>query len=148
MANQSQQRIPRFPRHSETVIHRDLDHRPSHLHDQGTKKASHLTVILEFSGYLCRNGFQGAAVIMEADPGDHADGLVDDIRRQTPKKRILAAKAPATHDIMPRIDLGEELGDVSGIALQVSIQADDYLTLRTLDAGRECGMLAIVPCQP
>ena len=68
---------------------------------------------------------------MEANPGDHADGLVDDIRGQTPKERILAAKAPAAHDIMPRIDLGEKRGDVSGIALKVSIQADDYLTLHT-----------------
>jgi hypothetical protein len=58
------------------VTHLDIDHRPAHLRDQGAEKSPHLPVVLEFSGYLWGNGFQGAAVIMEANPGDHTDGFV------------------------------------------------------------------------
>ena len=60
---------------------------------------------------------------------------------------VLALMAPATDEVVPLSQFGQQHGDVGWIVLQISIEADDHLSASHIKPSRHgCG-LAIVLAQ-
>ena len=55
--------------------------------------------------------------------------------------------APATHEVVPLTQFGQQHGDVGWIVLKISIQTDDHLPASHIKTSRHCCGLAIVLAQ-
>ena len=85
---------------------------------------------------------------MQPHPSHPADQAVGDPGGKFAlESGVLALMAPATHEVIPLSQFGQQHGDVGRIVLQISIEADDHLSASHIKPSRHgCG-LAIVLAQ-
>ena len=60
---------------------------------------------------------------------------------------VAALGAPAADDVVALFELGEEVGDLVGVVLEVTVHGEDEVTLGVVEAGGEGGGLAEVAAQ-
>ena len=62
--------------------------------------------------------------------------------------RVMAFALPATHDIKAFVELGEQLGDLRRIVLQIAVDRDNSFAVSSVKTGAQCRRLAKVAPQP
>ena len=92
-------------------------------------------------------GLQGAACVMDRDPGDPADHPVRNDRRDSADKpTILAVLPPARHDVKAILKPGDQHRYICGIILKVTVQRHEDLTAGLLKAcSQGCGLTSLMP---
>ena len=89
--------------------------------------------------------FQRAARVVDRHAGDEGDHAVGEDRGHPPQdEAVLAALAPAGHDVVAALQLGDHRRDVRGIVLQVAVHRDHDLATRLIEAGRKGCRLPII----
>ena len=85
---------------------------------------------------------------MDIDARELGHEPVCGARRDTAQDEVVAAlAAPSTHDVVAFFQLGEEVGDLVGIVLEVAIHGEDVIALGVVKAGGEGAGLAEVAAQ-
>ena len=116
---------------------------------QGRQKAVQFAVEIEIVDHLAAVGLQGAAVVVQLHAGDPGDQAIGQQGGQQPAQgRILAAVAPAAHQVKTLVQLLQQQRDVGRIVLQVAIEGDDHLAAAGVKTGCHRRRLAVIAPQP
>jgi hypothetical protein len=128
----------------------DLDLGDARPRDRGhgRDEAVHLGVQRDLLDERAPVGLERAAIVLDRHAGDLADQPVGDLRGDLAGYQlVLAVEAPADHDVVALVDLGEEVLDVARVVLQVAVHGDEDPAARLLDAGGHGGGLAVVAAE-
>src|SRR5450755_2858865 len=94
-------------------------------------------------------GLQRAAAVSDGNSSHLPDYAVGDHRRNLSRYEfVLPAVSPTYNDVIALVDLAQELLDIGGVILQVSVHGDEYLPDCIFDSGRHSRGLAVIAPEP
>ena len=112
---------------------------------EGGDEAVHFAVEGDVLDDFAAIGFEGGAEVVDVHAGDGGHELVCGAGGDAAQKEVVAALgAPAGDDVVALFELGEELGDLVWVVLEVAVHGEDELTPGVVEAGGEGGGLAEV----
>ena len=91
-------------------------------------------------------GLERGAEIVERHAGDPGHQPVGDFRRHSARPQIVhPLLPPAADDVVPFVELGEQLRNLFRRVLQVAVHRHDHRALSRVEAGGQRGRLPVVP---
>ena len=115
---------------------------------EGRDEAVHLAVEGNVLDDLAAVGLEGGAEVVDVDAAEDRHEPVGDARGNAAEEEVVAALlAPAADDVVALFELGEEVGDLVGVVLQVAVHGEDEVALGVVEAGGEGGGLAEVAAE-
>ena len=130
------------------VLHGLLDHAEAAPVGQHGDEAVKLAVEGQLRRDLAPIGLEAAIDIMQRQARRAGHDPVEDARRQRLAAWIAALLLPARHHVVALGHLGEQLGDLGGLVLQVGVHGNHDLAATPLEGRDEPRRLAIVAPEP
>ncbi len=108
----------------------------------------HLAVEGNVLDDLAAVGLEGGAEVVDVDAAEDRHEPVGGARRDAAEEEVVATlRAPAADDVVALFELGEEVGDLVGVVLEIAVHGEDVVALGVVEAGGEGGGLAEVAAE-
>src|SRR5262249_14797964 len=89
---------------------------------------------------------ESAAVVVKVNSGHARDEPVGEPGRNLATERIMPVLAPAAYNVVPLLQLVQQVLDVDGVVLQIAVHEDQDLPLTVLDSGlQSCCLAEVAP---
>ncbi len=108
----------------------------------------HLAVERDVLDDFAAVGLEGGAEVVDVDAAESGHEPVGGAGGDAAENEVVAAlRAPAADDVVAFFELGEEVGDLVGVVLEVAVHGEDVVALGVVEAGGEGGGLAEVAAE-
>ena len=105
---------------------------------EGGDEAVHLAVEGDVLDDLAAVGLEGGAEVVDVDAAEDCHEPVGGAGRDAAQEEVVGAlRAPAADDVVAFFELGEEVGDLVGIVLEIAVHGEDVVALGVVEAGGE-----------